>query len=118
MTATTYFFNHVEHTANIHSFPMAFVVKFALENVFEKSPLCGFLVDIHCYYATSERLREFAEGDGPLAFALNVLCRYTEFAHGDRSKDNIKYSRNHHEHEAAEECRRCERVRGEEKDEE
>ncbi|KAF1849576.1 uncharacterized protein K460DRAFT_399694 [Cucurbitaria berberidis CBS 394.84] len=87
--------------------PKAHMVRFAFENLPEGSPLCTFLVDTYCDEATKCTWTGFAQENWPSAFISRVLCQYTEYAFGKRSKNDSICSCDYHNHKTDEERRSC-----------
>jgi hypothetical protein len=105
--AMTHLFNHMEHEES-SGLPSTDDIRFAFDNLPEFAPLLRFLVDIYCYWATSIIWAEFGRDDWPSAFVACVLGQYTEFAHGDRNRDDFTYPCDYHSHQDGEERLACE----------
>lgn len=77
------FYSHQDNT-EAH-LPDPRMVEHVFSHLAEKSPLCRYLVDLHCHYAQAQAWDEFEADEWPRAFLTKVMRRYTEYALGDRS---------------------------------
>jgi hypothetical protein len=113
--AMTLLFNHIEYDDTIE-LPLVPDIRFAFENLPEENPLCRYLVDAYCYWAIADVWKDFGSLNWPTGFVARVLAQYTEFAYGDRDRDNIKVACDYHEHQDIEERVACRRVQIEEEE--
>ena len=98
----TMLFNHV-FDGDCDVFPDDLIVQFAYKNLPPNSPLCQFLVDVYCYWSTCSTWSDFADCEWPPAFMTGVLCQYTDFALGDRGRDDFTTPCDYHGHQSCEE---------------
>jgi len=75
------------------------LITLAFEKLAEDSPLCRYLVDVHCHYAGSDNKIANEPSRYPQPFVTNVLRRYAEYLHGDHMIDDDLDLCNYHEHE-------------------
>jgi hypothetical protein len=111
--AMTLLFNHIEYNDTIE-LPLIPDIRFAFENLPEENPLCRYLVDAYCYWATADVWKDFGSLNWPTEFVARVLAQYTEFSHGDRDRDSIKVVCDYHEHQDIEERVACRKMQIEE----
>lgn len=92
--AITALFSHIEHdTATV--LPLLQDVRFAFDNLPDGNPLCRYLVDAYCYWATANVWSDFASLPWPTKFIARVLAQYTEFARSGRDTFNMNVCDNH-----------------------
>ncbi|KAF2625324.1 hypothetical protein BU25DRAFT_473880 [Macroventuria anomochaeta] len=86
-------------------------IGYAIDNLPSNSPMCRYLVDEHCHFATAGVWEDLAALNYPSIFLERVLCRYTEYAHGGLEWDNSMPLCEYHEHKDMAERRSCEAKR-------
>ncbi|KAF1946163.1 hypothetical protein EJ02DRAFT_418927 [Clathrospora elynae] len=102
---------HMEDPALNTFLPDLEIVQYAYENLGDdEAPLCRFLVDAQCHWASSQSWGADDTGGWPLGFLTGVLRLYSVFAQGSGGRESYLDACDYHEHGDEGERKACEGV--------